>query len=172
MKSKQRKEQRFAFALIAVAVVIAILASMSGCVTRKRCEYKFGVCGDILPMTIDPVKYDTCYITNERMLTDTFTIPMPVFFGEATEPTVRLFRTVPRVHSSKNVRLEWLNDSTLVVSATCQAETVTVKGKDRIVPVPQYKEKTVEVKPAWHYGWQWWLLAGVIGLVFGLILRR
>ena len=168
MKVKQRSERRFAYIVIAIAVVIAVLASVSGCITRKRCENRFGVCGDILPLQINPTKYDTCYITNER--TAMFPVPMPVFFDEATEPTVREIRTIPRVFSSNGVRLEWVNDSSL--KATCQAETVMVKGQDRIITVPQYKIKTVEAQPAWHYGWQWWLLAGVVGLIFGLILRR
>jgi len=163
-----KKRTKHLLFVIAVIWLIGTILLLSSCATRKRCESKFGVCGDILPMEINPTKYDTCYITNER--TATFTVPLPVFFGQETEPTVREIRTVPRVFSSNGVRLEWVNDSTF--KATCQAETVQVKGKDRIVPVPQYKIKTVEVKPAWHYGWQWWLLAGVIGFFLCLILVR
>lgn len=147
-------------------IALIFLLSQS-CVTRKRCEYKFGVCGDILPMTIDPVKYDTCYITNERVAT--FTVPLPIFFGDTTKSTVRISRTVPRIYTSNGVRVEWLNDSTF--KATCQAETVTVKGKDRIVPVPQYKEKTVEVEVTPR--WVWFVIGGfALFLVVLFVVRR
>ena len=169
MKAKQRKEQRFAFAVIAVAVVIAVLASLSGCVTRKACEAKFGVCGDIAPLT-ETVEYRDVFLP-AKTVTDTFRfpMPMPVFFGESTDSTVRLFRTVPRVHSSKNVRLEWMNDSTLVASATC--DSARVRGVDRVITKTQIKEKTVEVEVTPR--WVWFVIGGfALFLVVLFAVRR
>lgn len=148
-------------------IAIAILASVSGCVTRKACESKFGVCGNIAPIT-EIVEYRDVFLP-AKTVTDTFTIPMPIFFGQDTEPTVRLFRTVPRVHSSKNVRLEWLNDSTLVASAKC--DSARVRGVDRVVTKTQIKEKTVEVEVIPK--WVWFVFGGfALFLVVLFAVRR
>ncbi len=165
MKAKHRSEQRFAFAIIAIAVVIAILASLSGCVTRKACESRYGQCGFISPVHIE--MHDTTVVTRERVVMDTFRV-VKYSLTTDTVSTVRFFRTVPRVHSS-NVRLQWLNDSTLVASAVCKSDTVRIKGATKTVTQVKETVKEVEVIPKWV----WFVFGGfVLFLVVLFAVRR
>lgn len=41
-------------------------------------------------------------------------------------------------------------DSTIYVRATCKADTVTIKGKDRVIT------KTIAQETAWYYRWALW----------------
>lgn len=165
MKAKQRKEQRFAFAVIALAVVIAVLSSLSGCVTRKACESKFGQCGFISPVHIE--MHDTTVVTRERVVMDTFRV-VRNYRTTDTISTVRFFRTVPRVHSS-NVRLQWLNDSTLVASAVCKSDTVRIKGATKTLTQLKETVKEVEVIPKWV----WFVFGGfALFLVVLFAVRR
>lgn len=153
--------------ILQLSCIALIFLLSQSCVTRKACESKFGVCGFISPVHIE--MHDTTVVTEERVRVDTFSVVR----NYRTTDTVlidRLFRTIPRVHSSNNVQMFWLNDSTLAVRSVCKSDTVRIKGATKTVT--QVKETVKEVAPAWYYGWKWWLLAGVIGLVFGLILRR
>ena len=165
MKAKQRKEQRFAFAVIAIAVVIAVVTSLSGCVTRKACESRYGQCGFISPVHIE--MHDTTVVTRERVVMDTFRV-VKYSLTTDTVSTVRFFRTVPRVHSS-NVRLQWLNDSTLVASAVCKSDTVRIKGATKTVTQVKETVKEVEVIPKWV----WFVFGGfVLFLVVLFAVRR
>lgn len=167
MKAKQRKEQRFAFVVFAVAVVVAVLASVSGCVTRKACESRYGQCGFISPVRVEVERHDTTVITRERIVTDTFRV-VRNFRTTDTVSTVRFFRTVPRVHSS-NVRLQWLNDSTLVASAVCKSDTVRIKGATKTVTQVKETVKEVEVIPKWV----WFVFGGfALFLVVLFAVRR
>lgn len=146
-------------------IAIAILASVSGCVTRKRCESKFGQCGFISPVHIE--MHDTTVVTRERVVTDTFRV-VRNYRTTDTVSTVRFFRTVPRVHSS-NVRLRWLNDSTLVASAVCKSDTVRIKGATKTVTQVKETVKEVEVIPKWV----WFVFGGfVLFLVVLFAVRR
>lgn len=166
MKAKQRKEQRFAFAVIAVAVVIAVLASVSGCVTRKRCESKFGQCGFISPVHIEI--HDTTVVTEERVRVDTFSV-VRNYRTTDTISTVRFFRTIPRVHSSNNVQMFWLNDSTLAVRSICKSDTVRIKGATKTVTQLKETVKEVEVIPKWV----WFVIGGfALFLVVLFAVRR
>ena len=166
MKAKQRKEQRLAFAVFVVAVVIAVLASVSGCVTRKRCESKFGQCGFISPVHIE--MHDTTVVTEERVRVDTFSVVR----NYRTTDTVlidRLFRTIPRVHSSNNVQMFWLNDSTLAVRSICKSDTVRIKGATKTVTQLKETVKEVEVIPKWV----WFVIGGfALFLVVLFAVRR
>jgi len=165
MKAKQRSERTYAFAIIAIAVVIAILASLSGCVTRKACESRYGQCGFISPVHIE--MHDTTVVTRERVVMDTFRV-VKEYLTTDTVSTVRFFRTVPRVHSS-NVRLQWLNDSTLVASAVCKSDTVRIKGATKTVTQVKETVKEVEVIPKWV----WFVFGGfVLFLVVLFAVRR
>ena len=165
MKTKQRSERTYAFAIIAIAVVIAILASLSGCVTRKACESRYGQCGFISPVHIE--MHDTTVVTRERVVMDTFRV-VKYSLTTDTVSTVRFFRTVPRVHSS-NVRLQWLNDSTLVASAVCKSDTVRIKGATKTVTQVKETVKEVEVIPKWV----WFVFGGfVLFLVVLFAVRR
>lgn len=166
MKAKHRSEQRFAFAIIAIAVVIAILASLSGCVTRKACESRYGQCGFISPVHIE--MHDTTVVTEERVVTDTFRVIKEYLITD-TVSTVRFFRTVPRVHSVNNVRLQWLNDSTLVASAVCKSDTVRIKGATKTVTQVKETVKEIEIIPKWV----WFVFGGfALFLVVLFAVRR
>ena len=146
-------------------IAIAILVSVSGCVTRKACESKFGQCGFISPVHIE--MHDTTVVTRERVVTDTFRV-VKYSLTTDTVSTVRFFRTVPRVHSS-NVRLQWLNDSTLVASAVCKSDTVRIKGATKTVTQVKETVKEVEVIPKWV----WFVFGGfVLFLVVLFAVRR
>ncbi len=166
MKAKQRKEQRFAFTVLAVAVVIAVLALMSGCVTRKACESRYGQCGFISPVHIE--MHDTTVVTEERVRVDTFSV-FSILERIDTVSTVRLFRTVPRVHSSNNAQIFWLNDSTLAVRSICKSDTVRIKGATKTVTQVKETVKEIEIIPKWV----WFVFGGfALFLVVLFAVRR
>lgn len=147
-------------------IAIAILASVSGCITRKACESKFGQCGFISPVHIE--MHDTTVVTEERVVTDTFRV-VKEYLTTDTVSTVRVFRTVPRVHSVNNVQLHWLNDSTLVASAVCKSDTVRIKGATKTVTQVKETVKEIEIIPKWV----WFVFGGfALFLVVLFAVRR
>jgi hypothetical protein len=74
------------------------------------------------------------------------------------------------VKAGIETRYYWVNDSTLKVESICPAETVTVKGKDRIEYRTQVKTEYVEIIP----GWVKWvgIGAGILVILLALALIR
>lgn len=147
-------------------ILLLFFVLVSGCVTRKACESKFGQCGFISPVHIE--MHDTTVVTRERVVMDTFRV-VKEYLTTDTVSTVRVFRTVPRVHSVNNVQLHWLNDSTLVASAVCKSDTVRIKGATKTVTQIKETVKEVEITPKWV----WFVIGGfALFLVVLFAVRR
>lgn len=152
--------------ILQLSCIALIFLLSQSCVTRKACESKFGQCGFISPVHIE--MHDTTVVTEERVRVDTFSVVR----NYRTTDTVlvnRLFRTIPRVHSSNNVQMFWLNDSTLAVRSVCKSDTVRIKGATKTVTQLKETVKEVEVIPKWV----WFVIGGfALFLVVLFAVRR
>lgn len=133
----------------------------------QRCNDLYGHCGRIDTLTTTTVFRDTTVVVEA----DTSVFFVPVMQRD-TVTAERIIERIRRasVKAGIETRYYWLNDSTLKVESICPAETVTVKGKDRIEYRTQVKTELVptETMPKWA-----WIVMGMLGLiVFILILVR